>query len=236
MGQPRWAGARVLLCAAVVAALAWAMPAGAQSSLLCACPDIDWDIRPQTSDVTRVLHEFNVEKVVDADMGKVPPHPAAVAGSCSAAAAVKPPSVYIDTLTHTEEGPRASEPRHSFTLVTTASACCVHTAVLTAPDARQAGQPASRHSVVLVTTASACCMHTAVRMAPAARQAGQPASPRRALSWSFSATQSRSTCARAATGQCFKSTGRASTAHTRWASAVRPALSKPRSVPHAWDR
>jgi hypothetical protein len=88
MGQARWAGARVLLCAAAVAALAWAMPAAAQSSLLCACPDIDWDIRPQTSDVTRVLHEFNVEKVVDADMGKVP-HQAArpqCAGSCSAAA------------------------------------------------------------------------------------------------------------------------------------------------------
>ena len=67
-----------ILYAAALVALAVVMPAGAQSStqlrpdqLLCACPDVCWDIRPQTSEVTHAIHRFNVEKVTEADMAQV---------------------------------------------------------------------------------------------------------------------------------------------------------------------
>ncbi|KAK9839295.1 hypothetical protein WJX81_006254 [Elliptochloris bilobata] len=48
------------------------MPADAQQSsdLLCACPDVDWDIKPQASEVTLAIHQFNVDKVAEADMAK----------------------------------------------------------------------------------------------------------------------------------------------------------------------
>ena len=78
MAQVLRADACFLVYATAVVALAMAMPAGAQSStqpradqLLCACPDVCWDIRSQTSEVTHAIHQFNVEKVTEADMGQV---------------------------------------------------------------------------------------------------------------------------------------------------------------------
>ena len=70
MTQAHRAAARLLLCA-VVAALSCGMPAGAQQTdLLCACPDVDWDIKPQASEVTQAIHAYNVDQVAEADLGK----------------------------------------------------------------------------------------------------------------------------------------------------------------------
>ena len=71
MTQAHRAVACLPLCV-LVAALLGSMPAGAQQTdLLCACPDIDWDIKPQASEVTQAIHAYNVDQVAEADLGKV---------------------------------------------------------------------------------------------------------------------------------------------------------------------
>ena len=71
MTRAHRAAACLLLCA-LAAALLCGMPAGAQQTdLLCACPDVDWDIKPQASEVTQAIHTYNVDQVAEADLGKV---------------------------------------------------------------------------------------------------------------------------------------------------------------------
>ena len=71
MTRAHRAAACLLLCA-LAAALLCGMPAGAQQTdLLCACPDVDWDIKPQASEVTQAIHAYNVDQVAEADLGKV---------------------------------------------------------------------------------------------------------------------------------------------------------------------